>query len=656
MIKNLKYSISIILIFCFSVPSMAQNVKMLLQGDTQKMTDKTPDKYISTMEKTLTDAYTKDADIILQMGDITEDGKDACWQVAQQGWRLIEENIPFVLNIGNNDVQNGDQFTDYFPIDRYNKNSPFDTYRNSFVSSYDNGRNFAHHFNFGDVDWLIISIVQFPGNNEISWAEGLIDAHPDKKVIIVNHTQGLGDGNIVWNMVKKKPNVEFLFLGHNLVMHEILTADDGHKIGRVQTCWHTPERDHYYCAVELDTQTGSASFKYYSPLDGKEFETTDADRKPWSWTGFNFRAAGGSNAPNQATFVSQVSVPYVLGKGETGSVSVTMKNTGTTTWSQSGLYKLGSFDDNLDLGLTRVELDPADQIKPDEEKIFTFNITGPTTPGTFDFQWRMVQDNVEWFGDITTKQQVVVSASNNYMDNCDANTSWNSDSQLTLNTVDKTQGTAALEFSGSSTNEYSKVFPVPYDAMGSESGTVVQFWYYVSDPSQFQSSNQVEIGSSGAPDTNEYSWSLGSLNIGWNFIQLDVKNANKSGNPDLSAINWFRIYRFKSGSVTTRLDGIQLIGENSLGINDIVIEKSLKISPNPADSEIYVSFTISNSATVSIVLTNMKGQVILQKNDIKELNPGTHKLKIPIDTINSGIYLAVIKIDTTVFTKKIIIK
>ena len=110
MIKNLKYSLFFVLIFCFSTISIAQNVKMLLQGDTQKMTDKTPEKYISTMEKTLTDAYTKDADIILQMGDITEDGKDACWQVAQQGWRLIEGNIPFVLNIGNNDVQNGDQF------------------------------------------------------------------------------------------------------------------------------------------------------------------------------------------------------------------------------------------------------------------------------------------------------------------------------------------------------------------------------------------------------------------------------------------------------------------------------------------------------------------------------------------------------------------
>jgi len=656
MIKNLKYRILFVLIFCFSAISIAQNVKMLLQGDTQKMTDKTPEKYLSTMEKTLTDAYTKDADIILQMGDITEDGKTACWEVAQQGWRLIEGNIPFVLNIGNNDVMNGDKFTQYFPIDRYNENSPFETYRNSFVSSYDNGRNFAHHFNFGDVDWLIISIVKFPGNNEINWAEGLIDAHPNKKVIIVNHTQGLGDGNIVWNMVKKKPNVEFLFLGHNVVMHEILIADDGHKVGRVQTCWHTPERDHYYCAVELDTQTGSASFKYYSPLDGKEFETTNPDHKPWTWTGFNFRASGDNNAPNQATFVSQSPIPYILEKGETASVSVTMKNTGTTTWNQSAYYKLGRFSDNSDLGLVRVELDPADQIKPNEEKTFTFNITGPTVPGSYNFQWRMVQDNGGWFGELTTKQQVEVSASNNYMDDCDANTSWNSDSQLTLNTDDKIQGKAALESSGSGTDEYSKVFSAPYDAQGSESGTVLQFWYYVSDLSKFDGANQVEISSSGGPDVNEYHWSLNNIKNGWNFIQLNVRDANKSGNPDLSAINWFRIYRFKSGSVTTRLDAIQLIGENSLSIADVVLEKTFNIFPNPADTEIYVNFTLSNSSAVSISLMNMNGQIVSHSNNKQELNPGNQRIEVPVDNLNSGIYFARIKIDDTMFTKKVLIK
>jgi hypothetical protein len=31
-----------------------------------------------------------------------------------------------------------------------------------------------------------------------------------------------------------------------------------------------------------------------------------------------------------------------------------------------------------------------------------------------------------------------------------------------------------------------------------------------------------------------------------------------NGTPDLNALNWFRIYHYKSGTVTTRIDGIQI--------------------------------------------------------------------------------------------------
>ena len=453
-----------------------------------------------------------------------------------------------------------------------------------------------------------------------------------------------------------KPNVEFLFLGHNVVMRELLIADDGHKIGRVQTCWHTPERDHYYCAVEMDTEIGIASFKYYSPLDGKEFVTSDPGRKPWTWTGFNFRDSGSNDKPNQAIFVSQSIVPAVLEKEETASVSVTMKNTGTTTWSKSSGYKLGSFLDNSDLGLTRVELDPADEIAPGEEKIFTFSIAGPTTSGTFDFQWRMVQDEVGWFGELTPKQEIVISESGSFMDNCDSNTSWNSNSELTLNGDDKIQGAAALQSSGSGTDEFSKIFSTPYDAQGTQSGTVLQFWYYVSDPSKFEGANQVEISSSGGPDVNEYSWSLNGVKAGWNFIQLNTSTASKRGTPDLSAINWFRLYRFKSGSVTTRIDAIQLIGENALAIKPIEIEKLLSISPNPAQGEFSVNMQLSKESEVAISLMNSMGQIVSQPFRKQPLHGGNHKLEVAVHSLNSGLYFARIHIDNSVFTKKVIIK
>jgi hypothetical protein len=51
-------------------------------------------------------------------------------------------------------------------------------------------------------------------------------------------------------------------------------------------------------------------------------------------------------------------------------------------------------------GLSRVPL--ARVTPPGEEAVFSFAITAPVALGGSDFQWQMVQDGVEWFGDATT--------------------------------------------------------------------------------------------------------------------------------------------------------------------------------------------------------------------------------------------------------------
>ncbi|HWP44820.1 MAG TPA: NBR1-Ig-like domain-containing protein, partial [Blastocatellia bacterium] len=106
---------------------------------------------------------------------------------------------------------------------------------------------------------------------------------------------------------------------------------------------------------------------------------------------------GGGGGTNNATFVSQ-NVPASLTPGEIVSVSVTMRNSGTTTWS-AGTYKLGSQnpENNTIWGLNRVNL--SSSVAPGADATFTFNITAPATEGTYNFQWRMVQDGVGFFGD-----------------------------------------------------------------------------------------------------------------------------------------------------------------------------------------------------------------------------------------------------------------
>lgn len=134
-------------------------------------------------------------------------------------------------------------------------------------------------------------------------------------------------------------------------------------------------------------------------------------------------------SPDNAGFVSQV-VPATLGQGGTQSVSVRMRNTGTSTWTRSGGYKLGSQHprDNDIWGVGgRVELSATDRIQSGQTKEFTFDIKAPQEAGPYNFRWAMVREGVRWFGDPTdnavievTKESSPVSKASCWFDNADA--------------------------------------------------------------------------------------------------------------------------------------------------------------------------------------------------------------------------------------------
>jgi Ig-like domain from next to BRCA1 gene len=161
----------------------------------------------------------------------------------------------------------------------------------------------------------------------------------------------------------------------------------------------------------VEIYTGAATTNPMTPLASPvPYAPTEAD---WQQCGFSptptptptptpfpTPTPPGGGTGNNAKFISQ-SVPTSMQAGQTYTVSVTMQNTGSTTWTDQGNYHLGSQNpqDNLTWGINRVSLPAA--VTPGGQVTFTFDVTAPTTPGSYDFQWRMVQDGVEWFGDFT---------------------------------------------------------------------------------------------------------------------------------------------------------------------------------------------------------------------------------------------------------------
>jgi hypothetical protein len=117
--------------------------------------------------------------------------------------------------------------------------------------------------------------------------------------------------------------------------------------------------------------------------------TSELERHPWS----------ASLPGNDAVFLAQ-SVPGSMATGQRVPVSVTMLNTGSTTWSEATGHRLGSQapQDNTTWGAARQVL-PA-PVPPGQQVTISFSVTAPPGPNAV-FQWRMVQELREWFGAFT---------------------------------------------------------------------------------------------------------------------------------------------------------------------------------------------------------------------------------------------------------------
>lgn len=143
-------------------------------------------------------------------------------------------------------------------------------------------------------------------------------------------------------------------------------------------------------------------------------------------------------ATGDQAVITSVTSPETLTEGANGSVSVTIKNVGNTTWTRADNYRLAAACYNGEQPLTtynqliwtgfpndgystsptdqRVYLSTTDSIAPGQSKTFTFNVTAPSRQGKYVFSGMMVRDGVNWFGSTFEKEVTVVPASRSGLD------------------------------------------------------------------------------------------------------------------------------------------------------------------------------------------------------------------------------------------------
>lgn len=106
-----------------------------------------------------------------------------------------------------------------------------------------------------------------------------------------------------------------------------------------------------------------------------------------------------ATATDDAT-IEQASFPATIPCGGAAEASVTVRNTGTTTWTRAAGYRLGAVGDEDPLYTldVRVNLPDDAAVPPGGAWTFPIPLSGPPTAGAWPTDWRMVREGVHWFG------------------------------------------------------------------------------------------------------------------------------------------------------------------------------------------------------------------------------------------------------------------
>ncbi|WP_026755314.1 metallophosphoesterase [Sediminibacter sp. Hel_I_10] len=291
----------------FSWNGIAQDsFEFVVLPDTQTYMEEFPEVYMSQM-KWLAENNERFS-FVLHVGDVTQNNSEAEWQIAKNGFSLLNGKLPYNIALGNHDMGSAPgKFADirntslanmYFPSESYKKNS--NTIAVFPENSIDNS---CAEYHLIGQKWLVFSLEFGPQNKTIEWVNEIIRQHPNHKIILNTHAYlytdntlhdgddwylpqkyGIGkdtddgkvnDGGLLWEkLIKIHKNTMFVFSGHILgsgVGTLVSKNDFGNKVYQMLANFQKNVKgveqgnSGYLRIIEVNKATNTIAVKTYSP-------------------------------------------------------------------------------------------------------------------------------------------------------------------------------------------------------------------------------------------------------------------------------------------------------------------------------------------------------------------------------------------------------
>lgn len=306
-------------------PTMDYAYSFAVVGDTQWLSKYKPEKMEGIYDWILANKDSKKIAHVFGLGDITEDwntsGKEKEWISAQQYIYKLNGVVPYSLIRGNHDESK------YF-----NKYFANETYRSQFDGFMVDGdiRNSYKLFTIGSTDYLFLTLDYGASDEMLAWANEVVLAHPNHRVIVTTHgyhgfdgnhlsydntpssgnitsssdvdtsvgnnMRGYNNGVQTWEkFVSKHPNIFLVLSGHTPDEDVLLLQSEGNHGNIVNQMlidpqWMDPQKD----------GVGMVCMLYFS-ADGKQMEvewiSTDTGKYYKEYNQFALDLTDSLNAP-----------------------------------------------------------------------------------------------------------------------------------------------------------------------------------------------------------------------------------------------------------------------------------------------------------------------------------------------------------------------
>lgn len=211
-------------------------------GDTQTMNEDDPEAMEALYDWILENKEEQKIEYMIGLGDITDNSTDAEWEHANAYIGKLNGEVPYTLVRGNHD-----------DLDDFNSNLHNGFYETTVdgLMNEDDLTNSYRCMNIHGTDYMFLTLDFAPSEAVLEWADEVIEAHPDHRVIAVTHAYMYRDGTTIddgdcypptyysgyvdaqngddmWEKCfSKHENVVMVLSGHDPWQHIVYRQDEG---------------------------------------------------------------------------------------------------------------------------------------------------------------------------------------------------------------------------------------------------------------------------------------------------------------------------------------------------------------------------------------------------------------------------------------------